>query len=857
MAIQHADDPHGSYEERYGWHDPASYAKDFTPHKGLNQKTVEEISFLKSEPAWMRKFRLKAFDRWERRPIPKWGADLGGLDFQNIYYFMRATDKQERSWDEVPADIKKTFDRLGIPEAEQKYLGGVSAQYESETVYHKIKDDLSAKGVIFTDMDTAVREYPDIVRKYLATVIPPNDNKLAALNSAVWSGGCLTANARVNVRGKGFTSIADIEAGDEVFGADLSRNLERGKVLAKIASGVKPVYRISVAGRSLEATGNHKFLVARRVAEGRRTRWVATWAPLDEIEVGEPIAIARILPDDGESQYLPAATPYLKNHSRQNLELPEKTSVDLCWLLGLWLGDGHTAAPHEHMRQITFSIPTTDPVHQPAIAGLREVFDVEHVTQVGCGFLVSSKELGVWLEELGFGGLAKTKRLPAWVYTLPHEQQLAILGGLVDSDGWTEREGKSMCIELANRELLEDVRQLAIACGLFADGIITERTRTATFADGRTVTATCWRLRIHGDLARVGTRDPKKAGLTSGRWRRNAYQAATGLNFGGLVTPTVGFAVLRSKDFVGELPTFDIQVVGLENFVANGIVAHNSFIYVPPGVRVDVPLQAYFRINAENMGQFERTLIIADEGSYVHYVEGCTAPVYSSESLHSAVVELIAMPNARIRYTTIQNWAGNVYNLVTKRAVAHENAVVEWVDGNLGSKVTMKYPAVVLMGRKAHGEVLSLAMAGAGQHQDTGAKMTHVAPETTSTIVSKSISKDGGRTSYRGWVRVEPTAEHSKSNVRCDALLIDEDSRSDTYPRNEIWGEDVEIGHEATVARIGDDQMFYLMSRGIPEAEAAAMIVRGFIEPITKQLPMEYAVELNRLIELQMEGSVG
>jgi Fe-S cluster assembly protein SufB len=471
MAQRLEIDPQGTYEERWGWHDPANYAKNFTPKKGLSRAVVEEISFMKSEPDWMRKFRLKAFDRWERRPMPKWGADLSGINFDEIYYFMKATEGPEKSWDEVPDDIKKTFDRLGIPEAERKYLAGVSAQYESESVYHSVKEEITKQGVIFADMDTAVRDYPEIVQKYISTVIPINDNKLAALNSAVWSGG--------------------------------------------------------------------------------------------------------------------------------------------------------------------------------------------------------------------------------------------------------------------------------------------------------------------------------------------------------------------------------------------------SFIYVPPGVHVDIPLQAYFRINAESMGQFERTLIIADEGAYVHYVEGCTAPTYSSASLHSAVVELIALDNARIRYTTIQNWSGNVYNLVTKRAVAHENSVVEWVDGNIGSAVTMKYPAVVLKGRKAHGETLSLAFAGRGQHQDTGSKMTHAAPETTSRIISKSISKDGGRTSYRGGVWVLPGATKSKSNVVCDALLIDEDSRSDTYPYMDINEEDVDIGHEATVARIGDEQLFYLRSRGIPEAEAASMIVRGFIEPITKQLPMEYAVELNRLIELEMEGSVG
>jgi Fe-S cluster assembly protein SufB len=469
MAQQEIADLQQSYTERWGWRDPETHV--FTPKKGLSREVVEEISWLKSEPEWMRSFRLKSLQRFERRPMPNWGADLSGIDFQDIYYFLRATEEQGRSWDEVPDSIKQTFDRLGIPEAERKYLAGVSAQYESEVVYHKVKDDLTQKGVLFTDMDSAVREHPEIVKRYFATVIPPGDNKLASLNSAVWSGG--------------------------------------------------------------------------------------------------------------------------------------------------------------------------------------------------------------------------------------------------------------------------------------------------------------------------------------------------------------------------------------------------SFIYVPPGVKVEIPLQAYFRINKENMGQFERTLIIADEGSYVHYVEGCTAPTYSSASLHSAVVELVALPHSRIRYSTIQNWSANVYNLVTKRAIAHEGAVVEWVDGNLGSRVTMKYPAVVLAGRKAHGEVLSLALGGAGQHQDTGAKMTHLASETSSLVVSKSISMGGGRTSYRGLVKVLPEAERVKASVRCDALLVDEASRSDTYPYMDIGNESAEIGHEATVARIGDEQLFYLMSRGIPEEAASAMIVRGFIEPITRQLPMEYAVELNRLIELQMEGSVG
>src|SRR5687767_3078332 len=458
------------YAEKFGFHDPETgYA--YKAPKGLNREIVESISEYKDEPQWMRDFRLKAYEHFEARPTPTWGGDLGQIDFDDIHYFVRASEKNTRDWDEVPEDIKNTFDRLGIPEAERKFLAGASAQYESEVVYHQVREDLEKQGVLFMDMDSGLREHEDLVREYFASVIPSNDNKLAALNSAVWSGG--------------------------------------------------------------------------------------------------------------------------------------------------------------------------------------------------------------------------------------------------------------------------------------------------------------------------------------------------------------------------------------------------SFVYVPPGVHVEMPLQAYFRINTENMGQFERTLIIADEGSHVHYVEGCTAPTYSSDSLHSAVVELIAKPGARIRYTTVQNWSQNVFNLVTKRAVAQERATVEWVDCNLGSKLTMKYPSVYLLGEEAHGEILSIAFAGNGQHQDAGGKIIHAAPRTTSNIFAKSISKDGGRSSYRGLLEVAKGATEAKSTVVCDALLLDEQSRSDTYPTIRISEDDVDVGHEATVSKVGDDQIFYLQSHGISEEEAAKLIVNGFIEPITKELPMEYAVEMNRLIELQMEGSIG
>ena len=458
----------GNYE--FGWADP-----DFagaTAKRGLSENVVREISALKNEPKWMLDYRLKALRLFERKPMPNWGADLSGIHFDNIKYFVRATDQQVTSWDDLPVDIKNTYDKLGIPEAEkQRLLSGVAAQYESETVYHSINEDLERQGVIFLDTDTALKEHEDLFREHFSTVIPAGDNKFAALNSAVWSGG--------------------------------------------------------------------------------------------------------------------------------------------------------------------------------------------------------------------------------------------------------------------------------------------------------------------------------------------------------------------------------------------------SFIYVPKGVHVEIPLQAYFRINTENMGQFERTLIIADEGSYVHYLEGCTAPIYSSDSLHSAVVEIIVKKGARARYTTIQNWSNNVYNLVTKRAAAHEGATMEWIDGNLGSKVTMKYPAVWLLGEHAKGETLSIAFAGPGQHQDAGSKMVHAAPNTSSTIISKSVARGGGRTSYRGLVQIQEGAHHSKSNVKCDALLVDTISRSDTYPYVDVREDDVTMAHEATVSKVSENQLFYLMSRGLTEDEAMAMIVRGFVEPIAKELPMEYALELNRLIELQMEGSVG
>jgi Fe-S cluster assembly protein SufB len=469
MSTTPSLDIRGQYTEKYGFHDEEQHV--FKTRRGLDRDIVAQISEMKGEPKWMRDRRLEALEIFGKKPMPTWGGDLSQIDFQNIFYYVKPTSEEAKSWEDVPADMKRTFDKLGIPEAEQKFLAGVGAQYDSEVVYHKIKENLEKQGVLFLSADQGLKEHEDLFKEYFGTIIPSSDNKFAALNTAVWSGG--------------------------------------------------------------------------------------------------------------------------------------------------------------------------------------------------------------------------------------------------------------------------------------------------------------------------------------------------------------------------------------------------SFIYVPKGVHVDVPLQAYFRINTKDMGQFERTLIIVDEGAYVSYVEGCTAPVYSSDSLHSAVVEIIVKAGARCRYTTIQNWSNNVYNLVTKRAVAYRDATMEWIDGNLGSKLTMKYPSVHMLEPGAHGEILSIAFAGQGQHQDAGGKVIHAAPNTSSKIVSKSISKDGGRAGYRGLVKVAKGAVNCRSTVNCDALLLDEKSRSDTYPYMEIEEERVSIGHEATVSKIGDEQLFYLQSRGINKDEAAAMIVSGFIEPIVKELPMEYAVEMNRLIQLQMEGSVG
>ena len=836
----------GRYQ--FGWSD--SDAAGSIAQRGLSEDVVRNISGLKSEPQWMLDMRLKGLKLFHRKPMPTWGGELETIDFDNIKYFVRSTEKQAATWDDLPADIKNTYDKLGIPEAEkQRLVSGVAAQYE-----------------------------------------------------------CLDGESRVWTANRGQVRIKEIESGDLVFSYD--EQAERfvvAPVKSAAQTGTKQVYEVQAGGRRIKATDNHPFLVLRdQRREGRqRARYARSWVTLGELRTGDFVAVPRALPEFGAAYPLPSA---------RGLATPLETTVDLMWLLGLYIGDGNLQSSGRTHR-LQLAIPATDVELRAEVVrvvdrlfGLR-VTNADDVRQV-----VNSKALVDWMWALGFGGTSHSKNVPEWVFGLPREQRLAFLGGWVDADGYVPPSTDAgVTLTCVSAYLIEQAAALAELSGLRIGGPwgFTQPHRHAPDRMGG-----AFRLSIIGTFEDLGCRNPRRLNRFGRRKYAHSSKGAHGTTLRAHINDDLGFARVDSILPIDVAPVYDIEVAGPHNFIAEGMIVHNSevvyhqiredlsekgvifldtdtalreqpelfreyfgsvipsgdnkfsalnsavwsggsFIYVPKGVHVDIPLQAYFRINTENMGQFERTLIIVDEDAYVHYVEGCTAPIYKSDSLHSAVVEIVVKKGARCRYTTIQNWSNNVYNLVTKRAKAEAGATMEWVDGNIGSKVTMKYPAVWMTGEYAKGEVLSIAFAGEGQHQDAGAKMLHLAPHTSSTIISKSVARGGGRTSYRGLVQVNKGAHHSRSTVKCDALLVDDISRSDTYPYVDVREDDVSLGHEATVSKVSADQLFYLMSRGMTEDEAMAMVVRGFVEPIARELPMEYALELNRLIELQMEGAVG
>jgi FeS assembly protein SufB len=752
----------GAY--KLGWRDEVEL--EFKPEKGLSADVVKNISEMKQEPGWMRDFRLKAYERFLRKPIPKWGGGgaLDEIDFDDIYYYVKPSGGQSRDWDMVPDSIKETYEKLGIPQAERKYLAGVTAQYE-----------------------------------------------------------CLRGDVRVYTADRGMVAVKEIQPGDRVFAYDQKKGvLKVQQVKNSAQTDVRQTYRVEIdGGRVLYATDNHPLL-SRRGGEEE-------WTTVAELTAGREVAVATSLPDIG--------TPYVAVRPKGTPDgFPEETNPKMAWLFGYAVGGG--IVEDDGSRLVLGADGDTAAVLQGTIGSVFAV-----ASEVGGGrVVVDTKSLVRWFQRNGLLGDLPSRRLPQWVFGIPVAHQAAFLRGCLDATRTAGLAGP----------LAGDVAELAQLAGLgggtggigWAEVISIEPADVAAVFD----------IEVDGHHNFIAE------GVLVHNSEVVYHRNREDLEKLGVLFMDTDTAVREHPDLVKEyfgtiIPPNDNKFAALNSAVWSG----GSFIYVPPGVHVDQPLQAYFRINSENMGQFERTLIIVDEGAYCHYVEGCSAPVYTTDSLHSAVVEIIVKRGGRCRYTTIQNWSPNVFNLVTKRAAAYADATMEWVDGNIGSRLTMKYPAVWLMEPGAHGEVLSIAFAGRGQHQDAGAKMVHAAPNTTSTIVSKSISKDGGRAGYRGLVRVEPGAEHARSFVRCDALILDEDSRSDTYPSMEIEENDAEIGHEATVSKVGEEQLFYLMSRGLTEEQATSMIVAGFIEPIIKELPMEYAVEMNKLIELNMveAGAVG
>lgn len=863
---------------RYGFSMPQKYV--FKARKGLDEDIVRNISYMKGEPPWMMEFRLNAYRIFKQKPMPEWGANLSKIDFDDIYYYIRSTDKQVNSWEELPKEIKETYDKIGIPEAEKKFLAGVSAQYE-----------------------------------------------------------CLTGDSLI-FGSFGAVPLVDIKPGMFVYALDEnSRLIKKQKVKGILHKGRKPVYKITVAGREIRCTNNHPFLVLKykKTMGKKRGKFSIEWEYCKNISINDYIAIVKDLPDEGKPYKLPhislekeykgknqaASFIFTSNKfytmRQKKLSIPSYTSEDFMWLIGLYYGDGYiTKVLKNNSREVfSIAIPKSEPlIRKKLTQSLQKSFhyklyqdkDIYRVR-------IFSQPIISLIKLIGVTDKAYTKAMPNWIFSLPKAQKLALIGGYIDSDGYLRNSNKNcdVWITSVNKQLLTSFQMLAISCGLHVTGI--HQFSSKDVKDKKKMRVG-YRLQITGDLSPLVHYSLKvKQGFTHRRYY-HTYGSHHKSPITKHISNYLGFAGIKDISYVGRKDVFDVEVEGEHNFIANGIIVHNSevvyesinkeltklgvlfcdmdtavkkypeivqkyfgtvipshdnkfaalnsavwsggsFVYIPKGVHVKLPLQAYFRINAERFGQFERTLIIAEEGSYVHYTEGCTAPVYTTNSLHAAVVEIVVKKNARVRYTTVQNWSKNVYNLVTKRTRVDKNGVMEWVDCNIGSQVTMKYPSCYLMEEGARGEVLSIAYASKDQHQDAGAKMFHFAPNTSSRIVSKSISKDGGRTSYRGLVQVMPKAKNCSIYVSCDALLIDEKSRSDTYPDMKIKEQDVDVQHEATVEKLGEEKLFYLASRGIKKSDAEGLLVNGFIEPVAKEIPFEYAIELNKLINLEMSGSVG
>ncbi len=823
---------------KYGFHDrDDNYV--FKSQRGLNREVVENISRMKGEPQWMLDFRLKALEHYLARPMPNWGPELSGLELDKIFFYVKPTEKSEKSWDDVPSDIKNTFDKLGIPEAEQKFLAGVGAQYESEMVYHSILEHLEKQGVIFLSIEDGLRQHPDLFREYFGTVIPIEDNKFAALNSAVWSGGsfvyvpknvkvdlplqayfrlntanvgqfertliivdegaqvhyvegCFLAGAQVRTR-NGEKPIEEIEVGDEVM-THLGRYRRVYNTMRRPYHG--NIYNIRFygdSGRELKVTSEHPLLVVHRERESMRNQdYRLAWAHAGSVKEGDylviPVPQPLMEPALAHSVTVPLGRG---RHAPVDREVNLPYESDFFRLIGYYFSEGHV--DNEHYISLSFHVDETD-----YLADVKSL--IEHYfgkspianapRQNGQTLVLSSTEVArTFARE--FGSNVYEKHVPEWVSSADPALLAELVKGMWRGDGSYDARKNMFRYNTISADLAYAFRDACLRLGVAASVNMQKR-----FLPRKDIYAVVIASPFNPQFGKiVGVNAP--AGDLSG--------SPFSLDDNFLYVPIKEITVEEM-----ETEVFNFSVEEDESYIAEGVVSHN-----------------------------------------------CTAPQYTTNSFHSGVIEIIVKKGARSRYSTIQNWSTNVFNLVTQRAKVFGNATHEWVDSNLGSKLTMKYPSCYLMEPGAHGEMLSMAFAGAGQTQDAGSKMVHFAPNTTSKITSKSISKSGGRASYRGLVKVYKGAKGVKSNVVCDALLLDPKSRSDTYPSIEIDEDDVSIGHEASVSKVGEEQLFYLMSRGLTEEEATGMVVSGFIEPLVKELPMEYAVEMNRLIQLQMEGSIG
>ncbi|MBI4174661.1 MAG: Fe-S cluster assembly protein SufB [Candidatus Aenigmarchaeota archaeon] len=848
---QQLQDIRSNYDEQFGFNVDVATVRQ--TKKGLSPKIVEEISEIKGEPQWMLDFRLRALEIFMKKPMPKWGPDLSAIDFDNITYYLSASDKKAKTWEEVPEQVKKTFDRLGIPEAERKFLAGVEAQFDSEVVYSKVREDLEKLGVVFCSTDQALKDYPELVKKYFATVVPAEDNKFSALNSAFWSGGSfvyvpkgvdvpipLQAYFRINAKefGQFERTLIIADEGSKVhyiegcftkgtpiktsFGTKKIEDVKEGDVVLTHTNSYKRAYKtmkrkhtgtlckIKFNGDSrqeVNITGGHPVLAVKRAKkEAKNTTWEPQWIEAANLEkfdyVAMPIERA-VISKDERFFSIPIARG---RHPSKMIDFKISTDKDFFRLVGYYMAEGSIIGDH----YLSFTFNKNEREYIEDVKALLEKFfgkaPLEYEEYQNGISLVLCSTLAARLFKQEFGKGAKNKSLPKWFMLEAPEKQSEFVKGYWRGDGsFTNQKFKhgtkiAFRINTISELLAEQTRDILLRLNVFASINVWKKkaprsTSFAVYVGGSYV-------RDFANIVNYAVNELSEGNLLI-KQKLVSYTH---------ITENYAFTHIRNiiKEEVKDLEVYNFSVEEDESYVSHGIIVHN-----------------------------------------------CTASSYSSDSLHAAVVEVIAMEGAHVRYTTLQNWSNNVYNLVTKRAFAHKNAIVEWLDANIGSRITMKFPSVYLLGENAKADMMSIAFAGKGQLQDTGAKAVHLAPNTTSSIVSKSISKDGGRTTYRGLVRVNKGCVNVKSNVRCDALLMDELSASDTVPYMEIEEKKVSIGHEASVGKIGEEQLFYLMSRGLSEQEATALIVRGFFDCFTKQLPLEYAVEFNRLIEMEMEGSVG